>query len=204
MAAHRRRTTFAAPLIVTVASCSSSGKADQAERPPRYPGTVWSVFMQPDGCHALEEPDCPPNVACNPPPVREVKCPPGSSGRNIVRIAQRADSQCAVLPEGCTSDRCLESPAECPLPPGKTIPKKLGSTLEIEMRAGECHVEEHTPECPPNADCNPPAPRRVRCPPGITEEANVNIVVLVDGSCAIVPEGCTTQDCVGARAECPR
>lgn len=197
MSAFRRRTSFAAPLIVSVAACSSD-KAD--DKPKRYGGPAWAVFMAPDGCRALEL----AHEGTSKKPAREVSCPPGSSGRNVVYIAQRADKICAVLPRDCFDEKCLETPTNCPLEEGKTLPKKLGAMMEIEMRDGWCHVEEHNPDCPPDVDCNPPAPKKVGCPPGITEEQTMNIAILVDGSCAIVPEGCETQDCVGARTECPR
>ena len=196
MTAFRRRTTFAAPLIISVA-CSSRG-----DRPPErhYPGPHWSVFMAPDGCKALAMDGDEASTA----PAREVACPPGSSGRNVVRIAQRHDKICAVLPSDCVAESCLETPTACPLEAGKSLPKKLGAMMEIELRDGVCHIEEHNPDCPPNVDCNPPAPRRVRCPPGITEERTMTIALLVDGNCAVVPQGCETQDCVGARTECPK
>jgi hypothetical protein len=198
MSAFRRRTVFAAPLIISVASCSSS--SDKPPAPKQYPGPHWSVFMAPDGCKALAM----EGEVASKSAAREVACPPGSSGRNVVRIAQRADKICAVLPPDCIEEKCLETPTACPLEVGKSIPKKLGAMMEIELRDGECHVEEHNPDCPPNVDCNPPAPKKVGCPPGITEEQNMNIAILVDGNCAVVPEGCETQDCVGARTECPK
>lgn len=195
----RRRTTFAAPLIISVASCSC-GKTDPTqETPKRYPGPSWSVFMAPDGCKALAS-----EGDASRAPAREVKCPPGSSGRNVIHIAQRTDKICAVLPPDCFDERCLETPTDCPLEVGKSLPKKLGAMMEVEMRDGECHLEEHNPDCPPNVDCNPPAPKRVSCPPGITEDKNIMIAILVDGSCAVVPEGCETQDCVGAKTDCPK
>lgn len=158
------------------------------------------MFMAPDGCRALAtEVD-----GLSKAPAREVQCPPGSSGRNVVHVAQRHDKICAVLPDNCFDEKCLETPTACPLEPGKTIPKKLGAMMEIELLDGECHVEEHNPDCPPNVDCNPPAPKKVACPPGIIEGTNMHIAILVDGNCAIVPEGCETQDCVGARTDCPK
>ncbi|MGE0397005.1 MAG: hypothetical protein AB7T06_09825 [Kofleriaceae bacterium] len=195
----RRRTTFAAPLIISVAtSCSSSDKP--SDKPKQYAGPHWSVFMAPDGCKALAMDGDAPSTS----PAREVACPPGSSGRNVVRIAQRADKICAVLPDDCFDEKCLETPTQCPLEVGKSLPKKLGAIMEIELRDGECHVEEHDPDCPPNVDCNPPAPKKVTCPPGITEEQNMGIALLPDGNCAVVPDGCELQDCVGARTECPK
>jgi hypothetical protein len=195
VSAFRRRTSFTAPLIVSVAACSSKSPAN--EPPKRYAGESWAVFMAPDGCKALEERD-------RPPPAREVPCPPGSSGRNVVRIAQRADKICAVLPDHCFDETCLETPTECPLAVGKTLPKKLGAIMRIEMRDQECHVEEDNPDCPPDVDCNPPAPRKVTCPPGITEEQTVGVALMVDGNCVVVPSNCSTVDCVGPRTECPK
>ena len=122
----------------------------------------------------------------------------------MVRIAERSDKTCAVLPDGCLDEKCLATPTDCPLDFGKQLPKKLGAVMEIEMREGSCHVEEKNPDCPPNVDCNPPAPKKVACPAGITEEKNVDIALLPDATCAIVPEGCSTLDCVGAKTECPK
>jgi hypothetical protein len=199
MSAFRRRTSFAAPLIVTVATGCSNGPAN--DKPKRYPGPMWAVFMQPDGCRAL-----PTDGERNPTKetAREVKCPPGSSGRNVVHVAQRADKICAVAPDDCFDEKCLETPTDCPLERGKSLPRKLGAMMEIELRDGECHVEEHNPDCPPNVDCNPPAPKKVECPPGITEDKNVMTALLPDGNCVVVPDGCDEQDCVGARTPCPK
>ena len=203
MSAFRRRTQFAAPLIVTVAACS--GGSPKSDKPKRYPGHVWAVTMSPDACLATEtDLGCPPDVTCNPPPPQEVQCPPGSSGRNTIRIAERGDKTCAVLPPSCVEESCLTTPTACPLPFGQSLPKKLGAIMEIEMRDGSCHVEEKNPDCPPNVDCNPPAPKKVACPPGITEEHEIDIALLADGTCAVIPEGCSTTECVGTKTECPK
>jgi hypothetical protein len=53
---------------------------------------------------------------------------------------------------------------------GDTSPPKKGlpaadPNANVEQRPdGSCWQHE-TPNCPPNAKCNPPAPRQVQCPP---------------------------------------
>jgi hypothetical protein len=98
---------------------------------------------------------------------------------------------------------CAKVPAPCPLPFGQKVAHKIVFAWHIEKRGAGCHAEEEDHDCPPGVDCNPPKPRMVPCPPGITEDKDVNITQLVDGTCAVVPEGCTDVTCVTDKTPCP-
>lgn len=207
MSAFRRRTTFAAPFIVSVAACSG-GKAN--ENPQKtYPGTVWYVSKQAgsdDVCRAsLTNLGCPKGAMCNPPPPSESKCPPFEGGQDWMHVARRADGGCAVLPPGCVDESCLGLRTDCPLDIGQHLPVELTSAFTIIQRADDkvCLASGNM-ECPPNIHCNPPPPATVACPPDITPDKPLRVGVLPDQSCVIAPEGCSTSDCVGAKIDCPK
>ena len=102
MAAFRRRTVFAAPLILSLAAgCSSKDKpqdhgnppAPDADRTPPNPPpptkekivTEWTVRrVGPGECQAETVVECDPGEKCNPPPPRASECPPGTSGKTSV------------------------------------------------------------------------------------------------------------------------
>lgn len=201
MGAFRRRTQFAAPLIITVAAGCGRGGADQP--PKRFPRMTWTVTMQLPGCQAVMDVDCPPDIACNPPPPQDVECPPGASGKTATRIAELADKTCAIVPPGCFDPSCAKLPAPCPLPRGQKLVHKIAFAWHIEKRGEGCHIEEEDHDCPPGVDCNPPQPRMIPCPPGITEDKDVNVTQLVDGTCVIVPEGCKDLSCAVDKTPCP-
>ena len=207
MGAFRRRTQFAAPLILSVAaSCGTKTR----ESPPkkRFPTATWSVWMDLPGCKAAVDMDitCPPNETCtvaNPPPPQDIECPPGASGKTRQRVAQLADLSCVIVPEGCLELACAKTPAPCPLPPGHKLVHKIAFAWHIEKRGEGCHIEEEDHDCPPGMDCNPPKPRVIPCPPGITEDKDVEVTQLVDGTCVIVPEGCKDLGCAVTKTPCP-
>lgn len=208
MGAFRRRTQFAAPFILTVAaSCGS--KSGEPPPPKRFPGTMWSVWMQLPGCKAgvdMRDIHCPPNVECNlpnPPAPQDIECPPGASGKTTQYVAELADKTCVLVPDGCVELGCAKTPSPCPLPPGQKLVHKISFTWHIEKRGEGCHVEEEDHDCPPGMDCNPPKPRMIPCPPGITEDQDVEITQLVDGTCVIVPEGCKDLGCAVDKTPCP-
>jgi hypothetical protein len=89
----------------------------------------------------------------------------------------------------------------CPLPSGQQVVHKLANVWTIEKRGGGCHAEEG--DCPPGVDCNPPQPRMMPCPAGITEDHDVRVAELPDATCVIVPDGCADTSCVGAKTPCP-
>ncbi len=225
MGAFRRRTQFAAPLIISVAAagCGSksseppppekqiAGPKNREPSPPKtqFAGPMWSVWMQLPGCKAaidMRDVKCPPDVECNlpnPPAPQDVECPPGASGKTTQYIAQLADQSCVLVPPGCIELACARTPTPCPLPPGTKLVAKIVFAWKIEKRGEGCHAEEEDHDCPPGVDCNPPKPRMVPCPPGITEEKDLAVTQLADGTCAVVPEGCTDVSCVTDKTPCP-
>lgn len=199
MGALRRRTQFAAPWILTVAVGCGSKSAEPRKQFPR----TWTVTMQLPGCQALLDVSCPPDVNCNPPPPQEAECPPGASGHTSQRVAQLANDTCVIVPDGCVELACAKTPAPCPLPQGQKLVHKIAFVWHIEKRGEGCHVEEKDHDCPPGVDCNPPRPRMIPCPSGTTEDTDVDITQLADGTCVIVPEGCTDLRCAVAKTPCP-
>lgn len=194
-----RRTRFVAPFIVTVTACGSSKEPLPGNPPqPRFAGATWSVRMRDMKCTASVVVSDPRE---NPPAPTEIECPPGMAGNNVIVVGALADGACGVVPSGCVDASCVKLRTPCPLPPGQHVVHKLANVWTIEKRRGGCHAEDG--DCPPGVDCNPPEPRMVPCPEGITEEKNVRIAELPDATCAIVPEGCADTSCLGAKTRCP-
>ncbi len=175
MAAFRRRTTFAAPVIVTVAAgCSRTERT-----PPREYVETYDVTMRELACHAG---------------TRDVECPPGMTGHMTMKVGRRADGVCLALPGRYVTP--------CPLPEGQRLVKKLGLIWTIEKRGARCHAEEED-ACPPGLDCNPPRPRTFPCPAGVTEDKPLRFAELPDATCVIVPEGCVDTSCARTKVDCP-
>jgi hypothetical protein len=191
----RRRTQFATPVIVIAASCSSS-KAPT--KPERFPGVTWNVRMQLDMRCVATEP------GPNPPPPRSIACPPGMSGTTVFTVGELANKRCGIVPRGCFDETCVTIPAECPLPPGQEAVQKLAVVWTIEKRGDACHAEEGEGHdaCPPGIDCNPPMPRIVKCPAGVTETQSLRIAELVDATCVLVPDGCDNTGCATQQVAC--
>lgn len=194
MAAFSRRTTFAAPVILTVVACSS-GK--QPAEPKQFPGTTWVVAMTDMKCFATE------TGRGNPPaPQQAIECPPGMSGRTVLTVGQLPTKDCAIVPAGCVDAKCTTHRTPCPLPPGKQVVRTFSVLWKIEKRGPDCHAEDET-DCPPGADCNPPAPRHFPCPAGVSEQRDLHVAELPDATCVIVPEGCTDTGCATEKIDCP-
>jgi hypothetical protein len=195
----RRRTSFVAPFIVSVTACGSSKEPAGNPPPPQFPGATWSVRMHDMKCYASVAPEGPGN----PPAPREIECPPGMSGNTALIVGELKDKECGIVPAGCTDASCVKIRTPCPLPHGQHVVRKLMNVWTIEKRKEGCHAEEGEVDCPPGVDCNPPQPRMIACPEGITEAKNVRIAELPDATCVIVPDGCDDTSCVGAKTLCP-
>jgi hypothetical protein len=206
VSAYRRRTQFAAPLIVTLA-CGNSEPTETRNPPPPAPKFkgAWDVRRAPaGGCLAEDANPCAPDTKCNPPPPRAIECPPGTSGRTVIRVVELPAHTCGIAPAGCADPTCVKLATPCPLPHGQRFPQKLVEVWTVEKRGSECHAEEPNPDCPPNVDCNPPFPRKIECPPGVTETVALQVAQLADGSCAIVPDGCVAPACTTTKVACPK
>lgn len=182
MSAFRRRTTFAAPLIVTVATSCSEKTATQE---PQLP--TWQVTMRDMKCRAQQGGNPPP-------PVQAIECPPGMTGNVTMTVVQRRDGTCVTQP--------AKHVTPCPLPPGKQLARALSIVWTIEKRGADCHAEEDD-ACPPGVDCNPPMPRTFPCPPGVTEDKPLRVAELPDATCVIVPDGCVDTSCAKEPTVCP-
>jgi hypothetical protein len=215
MSAFRRRTLFAAPLILSVAACGKS-EPESTHNPPvpvtkNPPGPAfrdqWDVRRVDAGkCEANELFTCEPQTKCNPPPPRAVECPPGTSGKTVIRIAELHDQTCAIVPKGCVEPSCAKLKTVCPLPAGQKLPDKLVEVWVVEKNKQDdgCHAEEPPVDCPPNTDCNPPSPMKIECPPGVTDRVTVKVGLLADKTCAILPEGCDKPACATPKVACPK
>ena len=139
----------------------------------------------------------------NPTPPRSIACPPGMSATTTFTVGELPDKQCGIVPAGCYDARCVKIRTACPLPPGELAKHGLAVVWIVEKRGDKCHAEEGEHDCPPGVDCNPPEPRYVPCPPGISEETPVRIAELPNATCAIAPADCDDSGCLGAPIACP-
>jgi hypothetical protein len=205
MAAFRRRTVFAAPLIV-IAGCG--GKEPS---PHSLGGPSWSVRKAGATCRADVRIDCPPDVACNPPAPREIACPPGATETTTIMVVEKSKNTCAIVPRGCSELSCATEATPCPTPyevseppqklvaiwsiqPGRTSPDSCEAYDELA-----CSVPPGQPAPP----CNPPPPRAVACPKGFVRDTAMRIGQRIDRSCAIAPAPCVDVTCVKEAIACP-
>lgn len=194
MTAFRRRTAFAAPVIITVAAGCSSSKEPPKEK--RFSGETWQVAMRDMKCYATEP-------GSNPPAPREIECPPGMSGHNVITVGTVGEGTCAIVPRGCTDAACAKIHTPCPLPYGKVVVHALANLWKIEKHGELCHAEPTGDDCPPGADCNPPKPRQFPCPPGVDDNHERIVAEMPDATCVVVPEGCTNTGCATEKTDCP-
>ncbi len=82
--ARRRRSGFAAPLVL-IAATGCGSKEPRPEHNPPAPRTVdaaapplttWMIDRRGGDLCQVREDDCPPEVTCNPPPPIRFRCPP--------------------------------------------------------------------------------------------------------------------------------
>lgn len=179
-------------------ACSKDRGPPGNPPPPEFHGPHWSVRMENMKCWARSA-----NSEATASP-RAIECPPGMSGSTTFVVGELSSNECGVVPSGCEDSSCVKIRTPCPLPPGKQVVTKLANVWAIEKRNGKCHAEEgDVDDCPPGADCNPPRPRYVPCPPGITEDAPMRVAEMPDATCVIAPPGCKDTSCIGEKIACP-
>lgn len=189
MAAHRRRTHFATPFIV-VLGCGGAQRPD----PPDVPGAKWSVSVRGDECYAYSPMGhCPKGARCNPPPPRPVECPTGLTAGATVRIVQRPDATCGIIPEQCVELACVVQTTPCPTERG--APRRLTGPSWQVTRSDDASCFARVDTC---ASTETGCAQAIECPP----TAPVRIT-RVEGRCVIVPEGCTDSSCASQGVECP-
>lgn len=192
MAALRPRTHFAAPFIV-VLGC---GGAQRTPEPPDVPGPKWTVSGSGEECSAhVPMGHCPKGALCNPPPPRPIECPAGLTGTGSVRVVQRPDATCGVIPDGCSELACVTQTTPCPL--DYNAPRKLVGTSYQVMRSGDaCFARVDA--C---AATDPACAQAIECP--VSLETSLRIAES-RGQCVIVPEGCADMSCAKTTTPCPR
>jgi hypothetical protein len=191
VSAFRRRLQFATPFVVVV-GCGGSQATDNSPQPD-IPGPTWQVFRTGEDCSANEPmTGCPKGAMCNPPPPSNVECPPGMSEQSV-RIVQRDDKTCAVVPPGCTSMACVTQATPCPDPIG--APRKLKGPFWTVTRAQDvCYARAE-----PCALTDQACAQAIECPAG----ADVTRIALRNGICVVAPAGCADESCIGASTDCP-
>ena len=138
MSARTIRRRFAAPVVITIASCTPMHTSNPPPPTTRSPNATnptavepsaatrrWSISHktggQPTECVATVVFECPKNAKCRPPQQQDYACPEGFSGDEPWNI---------VLHAGTTA----------------------------------CMVDYGDVSCPEGASCNPPPPRELPCP----------------------------------------
>jgi hypothetical protein len=213
MGAFRRRTVFAAPLIM-IAGCGAKDAPRREPDPPRpkLPGESWSVYKQGTSCRAGDRSECPVGDSCNPPPPRDIECPPGIGDTNVI-VAVKADSTCVIVPKDCLDIACATRATPCPDP--YDAPAKLrgpvwnihrdpsSKTACIAYDANACLPPPDGQPAPP---CNPPPPQAVVCPAALGDKPEmIRAAKLPNERCAIVAADCKDLSCVKEAdlIECP-
>jgi hypothetical protein len=79
---------------------------------------------------------------------------------------------------------------------GKDKPNPAPSpSWQVRMANMKCHAHETGP--------NPPAPRAIQCPPGMTGNLVMTVAQLAPDKCAVLPPGCTQPACAKPATPCP-
>jgi hypothetical protein len=204
MAAFRRRTVFAAPLIV-IAGCGGKDAPNDPKRATKIDAPSWSVYERDGSCRAGVILDC---ERCNPPAPRDIECPVGVSETVSVVVVEKPDHTCAILPSGCASLSCATQATPCPTPYGPP-PANLLEAWTIQ-RGSQSHEQCEAfndlacqvPAGKTAPPCNPPPPMKVECPASFVDQLRIG--KLADGSCVIAPAPCHDTSCVKEAIECPK
>jgi hypothetical protein len=151
------RTTFTAPLVVTLAMTPA---CVVASRPPPPPPSTGSGPTEP----------APPIVTNPPPPIEPAPVDPTPTPTQTelgswTVFQNRNDKQCYAA----IDVKCMPQ-ATCNPPPPRIMeacPDGIadGASLKVkEWNPGQCFVVFPDPGCPPNVACNPPRPQPIACP----------------------------------------
>lgn len=113
----RRRFTAPFVLTITAGTAGACAKSGTPEAPRSDLGATWYVTRRGDGCAAMEENRCPPDVMCNPPPPRPITCPAElADDAHGIRVTELAPGSCAVVPATCNARSCATPATACPDP----------------------------------------------------------------------------------------
>jgi hypothetical protein len=150
----RVRRSFAAPLVMVVASCGSSTKEPEEHTHTNNP---------PEPIH-VNPPPIPPDAAVGTgAQVDGVNPPPVTHPDRHWTISMTSDV-CPKVPEGQPIPPCNPPPPQ----PYAPCPTNLvdGNSLEVVQHAGatDCYVAREVHPCKPGIHCNPPPPQKLACP----------------------------------------
>ncbi|MFO0634564.1 MAG: hypothetical protein U0168_17110 [Nannocystaceae bacterium] len=162
MPAREPRRRFAAPLVLTIAAapaCAGSGTTGPEPPATTAAPTTADPQPQPDGGGDAGD---------------GTTAQDGREGRwSVMRNGNGCQTMIAVdcsQPPGEPQHTCNPpAPREYPCPKwddGSVIDVGPGFTIEGKAGAKDCTMYFPTGDCPADASCNPPPPRRVDCPAG--------------------------------------
>lgn len=202
--ARSRRTRFAASFVAVVAA-GCSHEATQGTGPGTGSGTgtgtgsaapkptnTWYVTKNSDGtCTASVHVDCPPpSVAtCNPPAPMYSVCPDGVTADQGAQIVSYDGAKTCVVdgaghPQAPVDCPTYDAPKPPPSPPDAAVAAFQPRRWDITSAGGhDCYAELLTFSCPEGATCNPPAPRKVKCPP---YNAGNEVTEIAAGKCQML------------------
>ena len=173
MASRRPRSSFAAPLVVTLALAPAclvtpapagqprTGTTTISNPPRPAPGTTTPAPPKP------QPPDQPPPRQTDP-STGAVQAGPNPTQTTLASwsVYQRPDRSCYAT----QVTQCPPRPATCnPPPPLKMdgCPDGASASKAItiqELSPGECYVMHAAAACEPGMTCNPPRPTKIDCP----------------------------------------
>ncbi|MBX7081661.1 MAG: hypothetical protein K1X88_20835 [Nannocystaceae bacterium] len=161
MPAREPRRRFAAPLVLTIAATPAcAGSSTTGAEPPTTAGPT-TAEPQPQ-----PQPQPEPGDGTTADDARERRWTVMRNGKTCQTMIAIDCSQ----PPGQPQHTCNPpAPREYPCPTyddGSVIDVGPGFTIEGEAGAKDCTMYFPTGDCPADASCNPPPPRRVDCPAG--------------------------------------
>jgi hypothetical protein len=210
----RARAKLAASFVAVVASAGAGGCTKTSGQAEPRPESQSSIVVQPDGtCRLYQSMSCPENATCNPPPARELDCPPdqrSANSRVLPEHDQRppgkegwlrfresfwvgnatcsytSDQLCPPLGGSgtCIGAKFKELP--CPTQGGVHLPRTVPA-FEAERAAGSC-VAYPEFSCSA-AGCQLPEPSFVACGAAKPPEPVVTAAPLFQGSVFKDPRG---------------
>ncbi len=175
MSSRRPRSSFAAPLVVTLALAPACVIRTAPVGQPRTGTTTIANPPRPATGTTTPAPPPKPQPPDRPPPrqtdpstdVVQAAPNPTQTALTSWTVYKRADASCYAM----QAMQCPPAPATCnPPPPLKMSSCPAGASEKKsvnvkELAPGECYVVASGPaSCPAGATCNPPRPVKIDCP----------------------------------------
>jgi len=178
MAARTPRRSFAAPFVVTLAAAPACYVSNAP--PPQQPPPAAPAEQAPHNAPGV--------VVANPPrpqpentPVAVANPPRPQDQNRPVVVANPPRPQDPPVPAAPQ-----DHPVVVANPP-RPHAHPAGTTWHVFKAGDGCEAAVHV-DCPKGAMCNPPPPRKVDCPAGLTMPKGLDIVSQGDGTCIVAQE----------------